>query len=67
MTREISGARLISIEGMGHELPRGAWPVIVQAMLKHTGSGALAAGECRSIGGWRRDPDTSAYTVPANT
>ena len=36
MTREISGARLISIEGMGHELPRGAWPVIVPAILEHT-------------------------------
>ncbi len=36
MTREISGAKLISIEGMGHELPRGAWPVIVPAILEHT-------------------------------
>lgn len=36
MAREIPGARLISIEGMGHELPSGAWPVIVPAILEHT-------------------------------
>lgn len=35
MAREIHGAKLISIEGMGHELPRAAWPVIVTAMREH--------------------------------
>jgi pimeloyl-ACP methyl ester carboxylesterase len=36
MAKEIPGAKLISIEGMGHELPRGAWPVIVPAIREHT-------------------------------
>lgn len=36
MMREIPGAKLISIEGMGHEIPRAAWPVIVPAILEHT-------------------------------
>jgi pimeloyl-ACP methyl ester carboxylesterase len=35
MTREIPGARLVTIEGMGHELPRAAWPVILAAMREH--------------------------------
>jgi pimeloyl-ACP methyl ester carboxylesterase len=32
----ISGATLVEIEGMGHDLPRGAWPEIIDAI------GALA-------------------------
>jgi pimeloyl-ACP methyl ester carboxylesterase len=33
----IPGAQLILIEGMGHDLPHGgAWPRIVQAIIKHT-------------------------------
>jgi pimeloyl-ACP methyl ester carboxylesterase len=27
--KAIPGARLLTIEGMGHDLPRGAWPRIV--------------------------------------
>jgi pimeloyl-ACP methyl ester carboxylesterase len=30
--RAIPGARLLTIEGMGHDLPRGAWPRIVDAI-----------------------------------
>jgi pimeloyl-ACP methyl ester carboxylesterase len=30
--RAIPGARLVEIEGMGHGLPRGAWPVILDAI-----------------------------------
>jgi len=30
--RAIRGARLLMIEGMGHDLPRGAWPQIVDAI-----------------------------------
>jgi pimeloyl-ACP methyl ester carboxylesterase len=33
---EVPGARLLAIEGMGHELPRGAWPEIVPAITAHT-------------------------------
>jgi len=36
LSNEIPGARLLTIEGMGHELPRGAWPRIVGAILEHT-------------------------------
>jgi pimeloyl-ACP methyl ester carboxylesterase len=30
--KAIPGARLVTIEGMGHDLPRGAWPRIVDAI-----------------------------------
>ena len=33
--RAIPGARLIMIEGMGHDLPRGAWPRIVDSIAGH--------------------------------
>jgi pimeloyl-ACP methyl ester carboxylesterase len=36
LAEEISGARLMPIEGMGHEVPRGAWPKIVPAIVAHT-------------------------------
>ena len=28
----VPGARLLVIEGMGHDLPRGAWPQILDAI-----------------------------------
>jgi pimeloyl-ACP methyl ester carboxylesterase len=31
----VPGAELLVIEGMGHDLPRGAWPRIVEAITKH--------------------------------
>ncbi|MBM3666227.1 MAG: alpha/beta hydrolase [Actinobacteria bacterium] len=31
----IPGARLLMIEGMGHDLPRGAWPQLVDAIAEH--------------------------------
>jgi pimeloyl-ACP methyl ester carboxylesterase len=33
--RAIPGARLLLIEGMGHDLPRGAWPRIIDAMVEN--------------------------------
>jgi pimeloyl-ACP methyl ester carboxylesterase len=33
--RAIPGARLMMVEGMGHDLPRGAWPQIVDAITEH--------------------------------
>jgi pimeloyl-ACP methyl ester carboxylesterase len=33
--RAIPGARLQVVEGMGHDLPRGAWPLIVDAVDEH--------------------------------
>jgi pimeloyl-ACP methyl ester carboxylesterase len=34
--RAIPGARLLMIEGMGHDLPRGAWPQILDAIVETT-------------------------------
>ncbi len=33
--KAIPGARLMMIEGMGHDLPRGVWPQIVDAVAEH--------------------------------
>jgi pimeloyl-ACP methyl ester carboxylesterase len=33
--RAIPGARLLTIEGMGHDLPRGAWPQILDAIAEN--------------------------------
>ena len=33
--RAIRGARLMVIEGMGHDLPEGAWPQIVDGITEH--------------------------------
>jgi pimeloyl-ACP methyl ester carboxylesterase len=37
--RAIPGARMLLIKGMGHDLPRGAWPQIVGAIVDHTARG----------------------------
>jgi pimeloyl-ACP methyl ester carboxylesterase len=34
--RTIPGAELVVIEGMGHDLPEGAWPQLVGAISEHT-------------------------------
>lgn len=39
LATEIPGARLIRLEGIGHELPRQVWDVVVPAILQHTASG----------------------------
>ena len=33
--KAIPGARLVRIEGMGHDLPRGAWPQIIGAITEN--------------------------------
>jgi pimeloyl-ACP methyl ester carboxylesterase len=33
--RAIPGAHLLTIEGMGHDLPRGAWPQIIDAIVEN--------------------------------
>ena len=37
--KAIPGARLMSIEGMGHDLPRGAWPQIIEAIAENAWAG----------------------------
>jgi pimeloyl-ACP methyl ester carboxylesterase len=33
--RAIAGAKLMMIEGMGHDLPRGLWPRLIDAFATH--------------------------------
>ena len=44
LAREIPGARLVRVEGVGHELPRRAWDVVVPAILRHTEEGGVSRG-----------------------
>jgi pimeloyl-ACP methyl ester carboxylesterase len=44
--RAIPGAKLLLIPGMGHDLPRGAWPQIVDGIVKNA---TLAEGEKRPL------------------
>jgi pimeloyl-ACP methyl ester carboxylesterase len=37
--KAIPGARLVMIEGMGHDLPRGAWPKIIDAVSENARAG----------------------------
>jgi pimeloyl-ACP methyl ester carboxylesterase len=43
--RAIPGARLLEIDGMGHDLPRGVWDRIIDAVAEHAraASGPQAA------------------------
>jgi len=41
--RAIPGARLLEIEGMGHDLPRGAWPQILDAVVENARRARSAA------------------------
>jgi len=42
--KAIPGARLVTIEGMGHDLPRGAWPEIVEAIAENAARAGAPAG-----------------------
>jgi pimeloyl-ACP methyl ester carboxylesterase len=42
--RAIPGARLLEIPGMGHDLPRGAWPRIIAGIAETAGRAAAPAG-----------------------
>jgi pimeloyl-ACP methyl ester carboxylesterase len=41
--RAIPGAKLIAIEGMGHDIPREVWPEIVEAVVETAGRAAAPA------------------------
>jgi len=43
--RAIQGARLITIPGMGHDLPQPAWPQIIGAIADHARAADVAAGD----------------------
>jgi pimeloyl-ACP methyl ester carboxylesterase len=42
--KAINGARLITIPGMGHDLPRAAWPQLLGAIAQHAHGADVAAG-----------------------
>jgi pimeloyl-ACP methyl ester carboxylesterase len=44
VARAIPGARLVEIEGMGHDLPRGAWPRIIDAIVANAARAGEPAG-----------------------
>jgi pimeloyl-ACP methyl ester carboxylesterase len=43
VARAIPGAKLVEIEGMGHDLPRGAWPRVIDAIAANAARAAVAA------------------------
>jgi pimeloyl-ACP methyl ester carboxylesterase len=49
--RAIPGARLLKIEGMGHDLPRGAWPQLIDAIVENAGHAVSAtpAGDRQAV------------------
>jgi pimeloyl-ACP methyl ester carboxylesterase len=44
LAEEIPGAKLLTLDGVGHEVPRGAWDIVVPAIVAHT-QGSLALQE----------------------
>jgi pimeloyl-ACP methyl ester carboxylesterase len=42
--KAIDGARLITIPGMGHDLPEAAWPQIIGAIAQHAHAADVASG-----------------------
>jgi len=51
----IDGARLLMVEGMGHDLPRGAWPQIVDAMVENAARAGADVGVAARGGGGARE------------
>jgi pimeloyl-ACP methyl ester carboxylesterase len=43
VARAIPGAKLVEIDGMGHDLPRGAWPRIIDAIAANAARATRAA------------------------
>jgi pimeloyl-ACP methyl ester carboxylesterase len=48
LEKEISGARLLTLQRTGHELPPALWDVVVPAILRHTSGGGRDEGRLRS-------------------
>jgi pimeloyl-ACP methyl ester carboxylesterase len=42
--KAIDGARLVTIPGMGHDLPKDAWPQIIGAIAQHAHAADVASG-----------------------
>jgi pimeloyl-ACP methyl ester carboxylesterase len=50
--RAIPGAKLLTIEGMGHDLPRDAWPRIIDAIADNARRADERTTEERGIAAW---------------
>ena len=49
LAREIAGATLVRLEGVGHEYPpRQVWDIVVPAILRHTAAERRACDQKRS-------------------
>jgi pimeloyl-ACP methyl ester carboxylesterase len=46
--KAIPGSRLLMIEGMGHDLPRGAWPTLIDAISEHARAADGARGRAET-------------------
>lgn len=46
--RAIKGSKLVLIEGMGHDLPRGAWPQIIEAIVDNARRAVPAEADARA-------------------
>ena len=44
LANDIPGARLLTLEGVGHELPRGCWPQMLPAIVAHTAGSSDVSG-----------------------
>ena len=53
--RAIPGARLMPVEGMGHDLPRALWPRLIDAIAAHASDSDAAE---------QRDPPLRAAPIP---
>jgi len=49
--RAIAGARLLTIPGMGHDLPRAQWPQLIDGIASHAQQADAAARASRAAGG----------------
>jgi hypothetical protein len=58
--RAIPGARLMLIEGMGHSLPRGAWPQILDGIVC---TAAQAGQSAASTSPAARSPERTAPSM----
>ncbi len=61
--RAIRGARLMMVEGMGHDLPLELWPTIIDAVAGHARAADTAAGVAAVTSG-QRDPSLRAAPIP---
>jgi pimeloyl-ACP methyl ester carboxylesterase len=49
--RAIPGARLMMVDGMGHDLPRALWPVLIDAIAAHAAAADTAAATSPAAAG----------------